>query len=202
MADLARFAARRGVPPLAHAALVYAQFDTIRPFAEGNGLTARIVVHAMLRSSGLTRRTTAPLSAGLLGAPDTHVGALAAYRNGDPETVVGLLSNATLAAVACGRRLVAELLAMRGRWHAQITARSGSGVWILVDSLFAQPVVDVRTAAALTGTSQRAAHTSIGTLARAGILTPTSSHRWGRTWQATEILRAADVSAHRAGRSG
>ena len=54
------------MPVLAHAALAHAQFETIHPFEDGNGRTGRALVHAMLRSKGLTRTVTVPISAGLL----------------------------------------------------------------------------------------------------------------------------------------
>ena len=39
MADLVRFMDRDDLPPLAHAALAHAQFETIHPFTDGNGRT-------------------------------------------------------------------------------------------------------------------------------------------------------------------
>ncbi|GAB4096008.1 hypothetical protein GCM10028787_14830 [Brachybacterium horti] len=66
MEDLLDFVARTDLPPLLHAALAHAQFETIHPFTDGNGRTGRALVHAMLRGTGLLRTVTAPVSAGLL----------------------------------------------------------------------------------------------------------------------------------------
>ena len=44
MADLADFAGRENLPVLVHAALLYAQFETIHPFVDGDGRTGIGVV--------------------------------------------------------------------------------------------------------------------------------------------------------------
>src|SRR4051795_6021749 len=45
--DLMRFAGRTDLPVLAQAAIAHAQFETIHPFADGNGRTGRALIHAM-----------------------------------------------------------------------------------------------------------------------------------------------------------
>lgn len=69
MADLVRFSRREDLPRLGQAALAHAQFETIHPFADGNGRTGRALVHALLRRHGLTRRVTVPVSAGFSRTP-------------------------------------------------------------------------------------------------------------------------------------
>lgn len=54
MADLGRFMQRTDIPALAHAAVAHAQFETIHPFADGNGRTGRALVHVMLKERRLT----------------------------------------------------------------------------------------------------------------------------------------------------
>ena len=58
-----RFAQRDDIPALPQIALAHAQFETIHPFADGNGRTGRALIQAMLRSKGLTRNVTVPVSA-------------------------------------------------------------------------------------------------------------------------------------------
>ncbi len=48
MADLLRFAARHDLDPVTHAAVLHAQFETIHPFADGNGRIGRVVVGWLL----------------------------------------------------------------------------------------------------------------------------------------------------------
>lgn len=61
-------------------------------------------------------------------------------------------------------------------------------------------MVHARAAARITGTSERAALTAVDTLVEAGVLSLVAGVRWGRVWQAREVLDAADAFARRAGR--
>src|SRR3712207_7992785 len=98
MADLVRFARRTDLPLLAQAALAHAQFETIHPFADGNGRTGRALVHAVLRAGRLTRRVTVPVSAGQLPHPPPPSHPPPAHRRGDPVALVALLPPAPLPA--------------------------------------------------------------------------------------------------------
>lgn len=198
--DLTRFAARVDIPPLVHAALVHAQFETIHPFVDGNGRTGRVLLHTMMRRGHLTRHMTVPVSAGLLRDPRAYFDALTAYRQGDPDRIVTEVSHAALAAIANGSQLADEIVEIRDRWRTVIRARRGAAAWALADRLFERPVVDVPTAAGLVGVSDRAALTAIDTLTEAGILRPVSAARRNRAWQADDVLAAMDAFARRAGR--
>lgn len=198
--DLTAFGQRSDVPPLVHAALLHAQFETIHPFIDGNGRTGRVLVHTVLRSHGITRHTTVPVSAGLLRATDRYFAALGAYRDGDPSPIVTETSAAALAAVANGRQLAGDILTIRQQWRDQIKARTDSSAWRLADQMFALPVINADRATTNLGVSAPAARASIATLVDAGILTPTSDARRNRAWQATNVLTAIDDFARRAGR--
>jgi Fic family protein len=198
--DLTGFGRRTDVPPLVHAALLHAQFETIHPFIDGNGRTGRVLVHTVLRDHGITRNTTVPVSAGLLRATDRYFAALDAYRDGDPSPIVTEMSAAALAAVANGRQLAADILTIRQQWRARITARTDSSAWRLADTLFAQPVINVDHAITDLGVSAPAARASIATLVEAGVLTSISDARRNRAWQAPHVLTAIDEFSRRAGR--
>jgi Fic family protein len=198
--DLESFAARTDIPAVVHAALVHAQFETIHPFIDGNGRTGRVLLHTMLRRAGVAVGTTVPVSAGLLRDTGAYFRALTAYRAGDIGPVVEQVAEAALAAVVNGRALAADIEAIRARWRETIRARSDAAAWRLADGLFARPVVDAHVAAELTGTSGRAALNAINSLVDAGVLAPMSAARWGRTWQAPDVLGAIEAFARRAGR--
>lgn len=200
MADLVTFSCRRGLPVLSQAAIAHAQFETIHPFADGNGRTGRALIHAMLRRYGLANNVTVPVSAGLLTDTNGYFDTLTAYRSGEPAPIVEQLAHAALSAIANGRELVLNLRTIRDGWSDQLHARRGSGAWRLIEVLPRQPVVDAATVAAELGVTTQNALRSIGALTDAGILTEFTGFGRNRMWQSTEVLAALDAFAERAGR--
>ena len=200
MDDLVRFTQKTDLPLLVQAALAHAQFETIHPFPDGNGRTGRALVHAMLRGHGLTRNVTVPVSAGLLTDTAGYFDTLTAYRDGDPAPIVAKLADASVAAIANGRQLVAELRATRASWSDTVTARKGAITWRLADLLVRQPVVDAATVAAELDLAPQNAHRAIAPLVAVGVLTEFTGFKRNRLWQAPEILAALDDFAARAGR--
>ena len=59
--DLVGFCNSDSLPALAQAAVAHAQFETIHPFADGNGRTGRALVHMVLRRRGLGLRILQPV---------------------------------------------------------------------------------------------------------------------------------------------
>src|SRR5260370_27653988 len=60
--DLCNFCNGDDLPAIAQAAIAHAQFETIHPFADGNGRTGRALVHVILRRRGLVPRGLPPIS--------------------------------------------------------------------------------------------------------------------------------------------
>lgn len=200
LADLVSMAERRDLDPLAQAAVVHAQFETIHPFEDGNGRTGRVLLHTTLRRSGLVRNATVPVSAGLLRDTGAYFRALTAYRDGNPNDIVRQVAHAALSSVAQGRRLGGEMLALREEWREGMTARSDSAAWRLLDLLFSQPVVTAGWASEVLGVSDRAARNAIDVLLGAGVLAPSGGERRGQSWQADRVAALLDAAARGAGR--
>jgi Fic family protein len=200
MTDLMSFVRRDDLPVLAHAALAHAQFETIHPFADGNGRTGRALVHSMLRARGLTRNVTVPVSAGVLTDTDAYFAALMAYRRGDATRIVRLIAGASFTAIANGRQLVADLRRAREGWNELIKARADASAWQLADLLLRQPVVDAELVQRELGVTSANAHRAIRQLAECGVMAEFSGRRRDRMWQAREVLVALDGFAARAGR--
>ncbi|MXG92074.1 Fic family protein [Nocardioides flavescens] len=198
MADLIVFCERTDLPVLAHVAIAHAQFETIHPFADGNGRTGRALVHVMLKRAGVTRRITVPVSAGLLGDTAGYFGALTAYRAGDPRPIVEQFSRATFTAVTNGRTLKADVDAIHQGWTETLTSRRGSAARRMLPHLLRQPAVTVRMVEQLLSVSNPAALRAIDTLVADGILTSASENRRNRVWIAEEVIAALDEFAARA----
>ena len=197
--DLVAFVQRTDLPLLAQVAVAHAQFETIHPFADGNGRTGRALIHAMLRGHRLTQNVTVPVSAGLLTDTAAYFAALTAYRAGEPESIVERLAAASFEATTNGRQLVGELRAIRTRWDEIVKARRGAAAWRAADLLLRQPVIDAAAVADELGIEPRNAQRAIAPLAQAGVLTEFTGFKRNRMWQAREVLAALDDFAARAG---
>jgi len=200
MRDLVAFVARDDVPALVQAAIAHAQFETIHPFADGNGRVGRALIHAILRHKGLTRRLTVPISAGLLTDIDGYFDALTRYRQGDLLPLITRVSDAAVEAERNGRWLLDDLAAIRAGWQARLSARRDAAVWRVVDIVLRQPVVDTAFVARELAVSTVAAQNAIDQLVSVDVLVPATSRSRNRIWQAGEVLAALDEFAARAGR--
>lgn len=202
MDDLVAFCTRTDIPVLSQVSIAHAQFETIHPFNDGNGRTGRTLVHAMLRRSGVTRRLTVPVSAGLLVDTEAYFAALGSYRDGDPAPIITQFSRASFAAVGNGRRLVADLTGIFAEWQDTLPSRRGSAARRLLPHLLSQPAVTVRHVQQYLNVSQPAAQRAIDQLVEVAILKQVSTGKRDRVWIARDVINALDKFATRAGRRG
>ncbi len=200
IADLTSFMARDDIPVLTQAAVAHAQFETIHPFPDGNGRTGRALIHSMLRGKELTKNVTVPVSAGLLTDPDRYFTALTAYRDGDIEPIARSIAEASLRAVAGGRRLVGEIRAITTSWAGRITGRRDSASHRILTELARHPVMDTAFVQRELNISPSAARRAFAELEAAGVVVEFSGMKRNRCWRSDEVLAALDAFAARAGR--
>jgi len=201
LADLCTFCNDDGLPAVAQAAIAHARFETIHPFADGNGRTGRALVYMVLRRRGLTVRATPPISLVLATRAKAYVAALDATRVVGRETNaeahdalntwVAFFAAACVRAVADAERFEELVATLRITWGARLAGeRRHSTALVLLDSLPAAPILSVRTAAELTGRSPARANDAIAKLVAAGVLFPTTDNRRNRTFEARELIDA------------
>jgi Fic family protein len=85
--DLIAFANRTDLDPVAHAAVAHAQFESIHPYADGNGRVGRILI-AWLLTRRLRLRAPLPLSAAIAADTGGYLSGLALYRLGQLDPYV------------------------------------------------------------------------------------------------------------------
>ena len=194
---------------LVQAALAHAQFETVHPFADGNGRVGRALIHTVLRRRGLVAASVLPVSLVLQTRLDDYNGGLTAFRHeGPPDGPaardglvewVDVFVEAAALAVDRALELAAAVDAIQQDWTRRLeqvrsdeglraTPRADSAAGRLVALLPETPVVTVRTAAAALGTSENAARKALETLLAAGVV------RTKRVGRATAYL-ADDVLA-------
>jgi Fic family protein len=186
--------------PLVQAALAHAQFETIHPFADGNGRTGRALVHVVLRRRGLAPEFVPPISLVLATWSDAYVGGLTAFRHlGPPEgaersaaavTWLGTFAAATHRACVDAERYADQIDVLVARWRAQVgRVRAGSGTDRLLAVLPGVPVLSVDSASALIGRSKARTTDAVNALVAAGVLRQRNVGRQRyRVFEATDVL--------------
>lgn len=190
--DLVAFASRRDVGPVAKAAIIHAQLETIHPFVDGNGRTGRTLIHKVLRDEGALTYATLPVSAGLLHNIDAYLDSIAGYQQGDIAGVVSQLADALELSCQVGYRASRELDATMEEWESTMTERRGSRIRELPALLVRQPVVDVAFVARELSISPRAASSLVNKACEYGMIRPMGNRRRGEFYQSDAILAVLD----------
>ena len=201
LADLCAFCNQDGLPTLVQAALAHAQFETIHPFADGNGRTGRALIHVILRKRGLAPRILPPISLVLATWSDEYVNGLMATRHpgaaSDPEAQaglnrwIGLFAAATGRAVSDARSYEQRVSELQSEWRAKVgQVRRGSATELLLAALPGAPVLTVGGATKLIGRSFQATNLAVDRLVEAGILQPARIGRRNRAFEAPDLIDA------------
>jgi Fic family protein len=212
--DLARFCNSDSLPAVVQAAVAHAQFETIHPFADGNGRAGRALVHLILRRRGLSTHVQPPVSLILATRASGYVQGLDGFRfDGPVEGAVareGLNAWVGFFAAAC-IRAVDDALAFESRcqeleegWRARIgRIRSGSSVDLLIRMLAGTPILTVKSAMSMLGRSKPQVNDAVGRLEAAGILKQVTVGRRNRVFEAREVIDAfADLERQLASPAG
>lgn len=199
MEDLVAFMRRDDMPALTQAAIAHAQFETIHPFADGNGRTGRAIVSALLRAKGVTENVTVPVSSGLLTDTGLYFDALGDYRDGNIQPIVERFAESGVQAVENGRLLAAEIRGAEAGYR-DLLAGAPANARKALELLPREPAVTADMIGDYTGTSTATAYRTVERLEAAGILTPAGKVRGTSVWVAGDIIAALDNFASRTGR--
>jgi Fic family protein len=184
--DLTAFCTSETLPAVAQAAIAHAQFETIHPFADGNGRTGRALVQLVLRRRGLATRVLPPVSLVLATWARDYVDGLTATRYRGPAAGkdaqaglnlwVGRFAGACKRAVKDAASFEQRIEQIQRQWRTQLgRVRKNSSADLLIKSIAGAPVLTVGGAAALIGRSYPQANAAIERLVSAGA--PVPDHR-------------------------
>lgn len=201
MADLCSFCNEDTLPAVAQAALAHAQFETIHPFADGNGRTGRGLIHLVLRRRGLASRILPPVSLVLATWANDYLDGLAATRYQGPvdgedahtglNLWIGRFAGACVRAVQDAAAFEARVQELEGEWRIRLgQVRADSAADLLLRALPGAPVLTASSAAELVGRTFPAVNDAITRLAEAGVLTQISIGKRNRAFEAKEVIDA------------
>jgi len=196
MDDLLEYANTSGELPVVLAAVVHAQFETIHPFADGNGRVGRALVHAVFHRAGLIDGGVIPLSTALRNDEKGYIAALTDYRYDGQDRAPALNSYVDRfltyveAATATAGHFAEAATAVHDRWRAAVAGvRVDAALHHALDLVIENPVVSATFLAGHLNLSLRRAEKLVGQLQQVGILTPaTGKYRRSPLYQANDIL--------------
>jgi Fic family protein len=196
LADLLEYMSGDEHPALLQAALAHSQFETIHPFADGNGRTGRALIQLVLRRRGVAPRVLPPVSLILATRADQYVQALDGTRT-DSRTLAGKLAWVELFLSATGRAcrdaglFAAELIDLEATSRAKLgRVRANSAADLLVTALPSLPVFSVSTAAAHIGRTFQATSDAVERLRDAGVVRQVTLGRRNREFEAVGLFEA------------
>lgn len=188
--DLCGFMGRADIAPIVQAAVVHAQFETIHPFADGNGRVGRALIYTILRRRGESPRYIPPISLVLASEPRTYIGGLVDYREGRLSEWCAIFAAATSRAATLAGELALRIEALQQGWIEQLdNPRRDSVVRELIAFLPGQPVIDVPAGMQLTGKSHVAVGAALRTLQDVGALQRLNQKKWGQLWECGALIQ-------------
>jgi Fic family protein len=189
MQDLCSFVNRDDLPEIVQAAIAHAQFETIHPFADGNGRVGRALIHVILKRRGMASRYVSPISLVLAAQRRTYIAGLMEYREGDINDWVSFFADATRDSAAEANRLAGQIEELGFDWIERLgRPRSDAAVRQIITVLTAYPVIDSGIATRVTGKSAVAATNALNQLEQAEVLAKVNDKKWGRVWECPELF--------------
>lgn len=207
--DLLAFCNDPGLPPVAKAAIAHAQFESIHPFADGNGRTGRALVQMVLRCGGVATHTVPPVSLAIATDKATYIEILSSYRSEGCTTASEAMQNliayfADKVIISCELAMTFErrALEIEQKWRELVHPRANSAADRLLSVLPGNPVVSIASAARLTGRSLEAARLAVASLVDKGVLTQNARNRKSNLYTAADIIHEFTALERALGTSG
>ncbi len=200
LADLLDYVNGDEHSPLVQAAIAHAQFETLHPFADGNGRTGRVLIHVVLRRRGLAPAFVPPISLVLATWSEDYINGLMTFRHlSEPAgtersaaAVEWLRMFATTTSRACqdASAYSSDIDDITAAWRSKLgRVRGNSSTDLLLRVLPGAPIVTVESASKLIGRSKARTTDAVNTLAEAGVLRQRNVGRQRyRVFEATEVL--------------
>lgn len=182
---------RTGIPDLVDAALIHYQFETIHPFADGNGRVGRMLIPLFLMSRGVMRQPLLYLSPVLEDRKDAYIDLMyEVSRGGDWTPWLRFFLEAVALACRFAVRTADRLFDLQRRYRARLQEASRSAKLLsIVDMLFESPVVSIPRVAEQLRVTYRAASLNVASLVEAGILQDMAGTSNPKLFAARDILQ-------------
>jgi Fic family protein len=183
------------LPPLIHAGLAHAQFETIHPFLDGNGRVGRLLITFLLCERQVLSKPLLYLSVYLKKHRAEYYDRLQAVRiDGAWEAWIGFFLRGVLEVAQAAHSTAKQIEALRQQ-HQQVLQREGKSSANLLralDTLFEHPI---QTAAGLADKLKLSYPTANGLISRLqelGVLHEQTGYKRNRRFSYDPYLRLFD----------
>lgn len=192
LTDLCAAVTEKDLPPLVQAALVHSQFETIHPFADGNGRTGRALIHVVLRRRELAPAYVPPISVVMAANKARYIQGLIRFREGDVDGWITQFATAAAQAAGLAQTYLGAVEDLQARWREQLKSavdpRADAAAWRIIDVMPAHPVITLAVAVAATQRTKAVVNQALGQLEQSGVLVRLSQGERNRAWEATGLL--------------
>lgn len=163
---------RGGLPDLIDAALIHYQFETIHPFADGNGRVGRMLITLHLFTRGLIRQPVLYLSPIFERRKDEYIDRLyEVSRSGAWSAWIAFFLDVVAQASRGAITTADSLLALQKEYRTRVGgARRSANLHLIIDLLFRSQVITIPRVAEHLHVTYRAAQHNVETLIRLGIV--------------------------------
>ena len=180
----------RTVPPLLRNAMAHYQFETIHPFADGNGRIGRALILMMLCRDGLLRQPTLNPSLHMERHRADYYRHLHEVSTRNKWLAWAKFFVRSLAAAADDALVKIDgIKSLQQRYHDLLYQKGRPATTIrLVNELFARQAIDVPLAAEVLQVNQNSARPHVERLEALGIITEVTGRQRHRIYVAREII--------------
>jgi len=188
------------LPDLIHIGLIHAQFETIHPFVDGNGRIGRLLISLLLAERKILEQPLLYLSIFFKKHKQEYYDRLQAIRDqGQWERWLEFFVDGVAEVATEATETARKILSLREKDRERIAAlgRRSGNAHRLLDWLFRQPVVTVKTVERVLRITQPAANALIASMTRAKILRETTGYKRNRRFSYRRYLRLFDEASQR-----
>ncbi|MBJ7330421.1 MAG: Fic family protein [Solirubrobacteraceae bacterium] len=194
--DLSVYANRDDVHAIIQAAVVHAQFETIHPFADGNGRVGRALIGGVLIRRGLAEDVIPPISLVLARDKEAYVDELTAWRYDSEygaDRWIALLAGAAESAALATSDLADGVAQLIEEWIERAgRPRANSAALKVIHALPGAPIVSSAAAQSLTGANESATLRALNRLEDAGVLRQVTVGKRNRQWECVGLFELID----------
>ncbi len=198
LGNLERFLHERDrLPVLIQAGIAHAQFETIHPFLDGNGRVGRLLITFLLCEREILQRPLLYLSHFLKARRSEYYDRLMAIRNdGNWEGWLKFFLRGVFEVSTSATETARRILSLREDHRQLVVTRLGSTPHAprLLDFLYEQPIVNVRSAERYLGCTYATANKLVEQFTTLGILREVTGGKRNRLYRYTEYLSLFDAA--------